>query len=421
MPIFIEKNKSSPNDFTRNRKLSFSSVFLLIFRNTVKSLQVMLNEYSIHRELDITITASAFTKARKKLRHTAFIELYEKLKNIYYKNDDVKKAYGFRIIGFDGSDIILPNTHDMRQEFGSIKTANGYHENTGDYARGKLEVGYDVLNNYVIACELGHARSGERELATQLLHETNNNDLLIFDRGYTSFEFISNLMKNNSNFLIRTPRKFNFEVDKMFVDGAPTSKIIELKIPKHLKKKNASLNLPNKIKLRLVKVILSTGEVEVLITSLLDSIQYPDNIFKDLYYLRWGIETFFSKIKSRLCLENFTGKTIESVKQDLWSTIMISNLETVITEDIDNETEKDCIEKRTVIKKTNKSVAFNAIKNVAFDLFTSKLPTEQILEKLTKLFKMNMNIIRQDRDVERAKTSITRSRNFYKRIKKMVF
>ena len=73
--------------------------------------------------------------------------------------------------------------------------------------------------------------------------------------------------------------------------------------------------MPLEIKVRFVSVILSTGEVEVLATSLMEeSIQRED--FQQLYFLRWGVETFFSLIKGRLNLENFTGKTLESVQQD---------------------------------------------------------------------------------------------------------
>lgn len=53
--------------------------------------------------------------------------------------------------------------------------------------------------------------------------------------------------------------------------------------------------------------------------------------------MRWGVETFFSIVKGRLCLENFTGKTSEAVKQDFWSTVFISNLETLMTEGTGNE------------------------------------------------------------------------------------
>ena len=85
----------------------------------------------------------------------------------------------------------------------------------------------------------------------------------------------------------------------------------------------------------MIRIILPSGEVEVLATSLLDENEFSEIEFKHLYSLRWGVETFFSKIKGRLALENFTGRTVESIYQDFWSTIFISNLETMMTEDLE--------------------------------------------------------------------------------------
>jgi|JI10StandDraft_1071094.scaffolds.fasta_scaffold103875_2 hypothetical protein len=55
--------------------------------------------------------------------------------------------------------------------------------------------------------------------------------------------------------------------------------------------------------------------------------------FKVLYFFRWGAEGFYYLLKGRLNLENFTGKSLESVKQDFWSSIYISNVETIFTQD----------------------------------------------------------------------------------------
>lgn len=51
----------------------------------------------------------------------------------------------------------------------------------------------------------------------------------------------------------------------------------------------------------------------------------------------WFTHPFYSQVKGRLCLESFTGKTAESVKQDFWSTIFISNFETIAKENVEEE------------------------------------------------------------------------------------
>ena len=84
------------------------------------------------------------------------------------------------------------------------------------------------------------------------------------------------------------------------------------------------------MRLRFVRVDLPDGEVEILATSLLDRAKYPTGLFKRLYYKRWRIETFFQAIKSRLAVDNFTGRTVEAIKQDFFSTLFVSGLETVL-------------------------------------------------------------------------------------------
>ena len=159
---------------------------------------------------------------------------------------------------------------------------------------------------------------------------------------------------------------------------------------------------------------------EVLATSVLDENEISNDEFKYLYGLRWGVETFFSKIKGRLGLENFTGKTVESIKQDFWSTIFISNLETIMTEKTEEEmnAEKPTENKQV---KINKAFSFNAIKKMAFKIFFNEKNKSLILEKLNNLFRMNPIVIRKGRKGLRKKISDTKSLNFQKRMRKHVF
>ncbi|WP_408610393.1 transposase [Beggiatoa alba] len=67
-------------------------------------------------------------------------------------------------------------------------------------------------------------------------------------------------------------------------------------------------------------------------TRLRDETLHPTADFKELYRLRWGIETFFGLLKTRLGLENFTGKSAESVYQDFYSTVYLTGVESILTE-----------------------------------------------------------------------------------------
>ena len=71
--------------------------------------------------------------------------------------------------------------------------------------------------------------------------------------------------------------------------------------------------------------------------------------------------------------------------------------------------------------KINKAVSFNAIKNLAFEIFFSESDKDIVLEKLNKLFMMNPVLVRKDRQIPRESISDTRSANYHKRVRKHVF
>ncbi len=84
MKEFISKHKAKPTDFTRDRTLGFRVVFMLILRKSVKSLQLILNEIFMQGVIGSVVSSSAYVQARKKFKHTAFIELTEVITRGYY-------------------------------------------------------------------------------------------------------------------------------------------------------------------------------------------------------------------------------------------------------------------------------------------------------------------------------------------------
>jgi hypothetical protein len=255
-------------------------------------------------------------------------------------------------------------------------------------------------------------------LAEEMIPSLKSDDLLIFDRGYASYSFMARLIKEKKHFIIRCPKVSFIPVQNMFENDSPESITVLLDVSHRHKNKIKKLILPSVIKIRLIRITLSSGETEVLATSLLDEVAFPKKDFKYLYSLRWGVETFFSKVKGRLALENFTGKSVESIYQDFWSTIFISNLETIMIEDVEENINANKTRKKI---KINKAVSFNAIKNLAFDIFFNEPDKEKVANQLTKLFIMNPVVVRENRLVSRKKISDTQSLNYQKRKRKHVF
>jgi hypothetical protein len=92
-----------------------------------------------------------------------------------------------------------------------------------------------------------------------------------------------------------------------------------------------------------------------------------------------------------------------------------------MTEGCEEEMNTD-LQEGQYAKKVNTSVSFNAIKNMAFELFMNKDDAATALEKMVQLFKMNPGLERTGREgPPRKKTSDLQSFNYQKRTKKHVF
>jgi hypothetical protein len=415
---FRARHRTSDRFFTRCRKLTFVVMILLLLRKSAKSIQSVVNEFFLLLGIE-SVTGAAFSRARAHIRHTAFIELNEKaVVEVMYRDGQYLRYKRFRMLAIDGSKIRLPETQEINEAFGQITYTNGQEDaikGCHTYAQGSVL--YDVLNHIAIEARLGRGTDYEVDLAIQHLDKTQEGDLIIADRGYASYFFLARLHQAGRDFVVRCSSGSFQAAQAMFSGQGPASQQVTLTAPQ-TKKELIALGLPKHLTVRFVRVLLETGEYEVLVTSLLDEVEYPSADFKEIYWLRWGVETFYGVAKTRLQLENFTGKTVESIQQDFYATIYITGLESILTD----PAEKQLSQRNTQhVYHVNKVVSFNVIKNEVIDLLYHESDLDVLLKKLTRLFLKNPSCTRKNRKVPRRKSSDRKLLNHHKRLKKICF
>jgi len=199
----------------------------------------------------------------------------------------------------------------------------------GQCSMGMASVFYDVLNKIVIDSGIHPRRTSERQSAEDHLQFSNINDLVLFDRGYVAFWLYAYLLEQNISFCMRAKTNQSLLI-KDFIKSGKRESIVTFYANKTSIKTCEEKGLSTKpIRLRLVRVDLP-NEVEVLVTSLMDQELYDYSIFKSLYHLRWGIEENYKRLKQWVEIENFSGKSALSVKQDFYAKIVASNLTTLM-------------------------------------------------------------------------------------------
>jgi len=177
---------------------------------------------------------------------------------------------------------------------------------------------------------------------------------------------------------------------------------------------------PLELTVRLVTVRLASGELEVLVTSLLDEGAYPTALFGPLYWQRWGQETYYGRLKGRLDLEHCSGQTVAAVEQDFHATVLLSNVESVV---IGSAQAQLTVRPagRTQPAQVNRAVSLHALKYRLIELLTSRVPAAQVLKELTTWFEDNPVSVRVGRKVVRREFSPSRSSHYQRRVRKIVF
>jgi hypothetical protein len=398
---FISRHRIKPTDFPRERSLPFHKVFFLLINFLTKSLQAELDNLFrvlLNKEIPVNeVTKGTFSLARKKLDYKAFVELDKDQIEYFYQNVCYKTWHGFRLLAIDGSTARLPFSEGIVAKFGIHDTSE-----TGiPIIYSRLSQTYDVLNNLTIDAQLSTYNDNEHNLALQHSTIFKKGDLTLYDRNYASFWLFALLINKNVEFCARL-KTGSWKVAKHLIEIGGKEIITKIYPSKASAKKYKNLGLSTApITLRFICIELSTGEKEVLVPSLLDSADYPYDVFSDLYQLRWQVEESYKVMKSRLEIENFSGKSCLAISQDFYAKIFSCNLTSILVSGTDEMVKRLC-ENRRRKYKPNFTQALNRMKNSIVLLFCRENQiVEAYLDELTSLFAANLEIVRVDRHYQR--------------------
>jgi len=312
-PETLNESRQTLNAFTRNRKMSFAQAleFMLDMRKT--TLQTRLNLYFGKAGDEAPMSQQAFSKLRMNFDHSPF----EKMHNLtvmqeYTESNDPTLWHGYHVFGVDGSYLQLPRAKELFEFF-------GIHGRPPQCPNAGISILFDVMHGWAVDPVITTANMSERDEClghvNRLCERLPNiaaKSIILLDRGYPSLRLIKDLLPTGVKFVMRTSSNFLKEVT-----SAPLGDTIVTR---------------DGAELRVVKIVLKTGEVQTLVTNLFD---LPESLFQELYFKRWGIETAYFKLKRQLCIEKFTGKTVNSIFQDFWANMVLLNAVAVFQAEAD--------------------------------------------------------------------------------------
>ena len=180
-----------------------------------------------------------------------------------------------------------------------------------------------------------------------MLKYRKDKECILFDRGYPSTGLIAYLFENQIDFVMRAKR--NFSNDVMNAKNEDQTILMN----------------SNKMsyRVRVVRLMLESGQEEILLTSLLDE-KFTLTVLKELYFKRWSIEIKYDELKNRLEIENFTGINKIAIEQDFYASIYVSNMiELVRAQKNDSIKQKNKLKGLKYEYQTNLNILAGAFKD----------------------------------------------------------
>ena len=329
--------KNPEKDFTRNRKLPFQNIVEFILALEKETISNELFKYFGY-EADIP-TASSFCQQRAKILPETFRELLY----MFNRHFEPELFRGLRILACDGSEFRLPlNKNDRTTYINPTPSAV-----TGYNAIHVVSL-YDILSDkYTDAVVCPFAKNNEPRAICVLTDNIEDNsgygNLIIADRGFATYNFFAHAIEKGVYFMARAKdvntehiigKKFGELPDEfdMTVHRIMTRSTSERKWKKpenrdqyRICKRNFDFvdesNSEYGMDLRLVRFKISETAYENIVTNL--PADFTSVIIKELYEMRWSIETSFRTLKHTLGATTFHSKKYEYILQEVWARMVL--------------------------------------------------------------------------------------------------
>jgi hypothetical protein len=241
-------------------------------------------------------TRSTLCKARQRLGIAPVRLLFGRVVRLLATTNTPGAFYrGLRLMAIDGTVLDVPDSEANAKAFGYPKGGRGAGAFPQVRKLSLEEVGTHVEYAFVLK-GLKEKESGEQSLTPALLRHLRAGMLLLWDRGFFSYNLWQSVLLRDCHLLARVKERHVLRPIESLPDGSYLAKIY----PCHSARNQDRWG----IKVRVIRYKLDDparvgyGQEHVLLTTLFDAAACPATELIELYHKRWEIELMFDEQKT---------------------------------------------------------------------------------------------------------------------------
>jgi hypothetical protein len=271
-----------------------------------------------------SMAKSAVAQARARLGNEPLKWLFEKCSTKWGHDSARHHAWrGLAVYGVDGTTVRVPDSQENRAFFGSQDAGP---RGVSGYPLARIVTLMALRSHIVVAARFG-PYGDERPYANELWPELPPESLAVVDRNFLATSILIPLTRRGENrhWLTRATKRTKWTVVKKLGKG---DELVELEVHRSSRVAHPELDLPEKWELRAIRYRRAGFEPQTLLTSLVDSKQYPAEELRALYHERWEMELGYDEVKTDMLdrQEAIRSKTPKGVLQELWAIGLAYNL-----------------------------------------------------------------------------------------------
>jgi hypothetical protein len=266
-------------------------------------------------------STSAYCQARGALPVVWLVALFTALGR-WFEPRTPAQWWGRVVRLIDGTGFSMPDTPANRRRWayaGNQKSGCGF-------PTGKLVGLFCLHTGRLITWVEATWKTHEVTLARRLLGALRAGEVLVADRAFAGWWFLSQLLELNVDFVIRLHQ------GRPVRAGRARSWLETWAKPRRPSEQSrrAWKKRPESLLVRLVRFQVQTRGFRtqdvIVVTSLLDAKAFPDSAIAALYARRWQVELHYRQIKTNLGLDVLRGLSPKIIERELWLHALAYNL-----------------------------------------------------------------------------------------------
>ena len=328
---FIPRSLLKPEptgEVSRRRLFSKENTFWAFFSQVLdadggcKEVIRKLQAYASIKGVNIPSSSTAsYCTARKKLDEKMLSDILKHTAEKLEKIPDTGMLSNRHVIVVDGTGVSMPDTVTNQKCWpqSSLLKAGC------SFPMAHICACFSLQTGALLSYEVGNKKSSELTMLRKQWQIFKDGDIFLADKGFCNYFDLAELKKKKVDSVVTLARRTPVHTRSCKKKLGSNDLLISWERPKYTKKSAYSREqweaLPQGLTLRQIRVEIKYPGFRkksfYIVTTLLDSTQYPAEELAALYLKRWDVELFFRDLKTTMSMDVLRCQSPEMIRKEI--------------------------------------------------------------------------------------------------------